>query len=90
MQCLCACSKSSSLFLVYLCGRITAPHTGRAFILHHFDSVSVFSFFSINDAKEKHIRLKHDLLNYIITMSFILIPLLKLVLEIVITCVMIT
>ncbi len=26
------------------------------------------AFFSINDAKEKHIRLKHDLLNYIITM----------------------
>ncbi len=35
--------KSSSLFLVYLCGRITAPHTGLAIILHHFESVSVVS-----------------------------------------------
>ncbi len=31
----------SSPFLVYLYGRITAPHTGSACILHSFESVSV-------------------------------------------------
>ena len=40
---LCACSKSSSPCIVYLCGRITAPHTGLAYILHRFQSVSVVS-----------------------------------------------
>ncbi len=43
VQGLCACSKSSSPFLVYFCGRITAPHTGLACILHRFESVSVVS-----------------------------------------------
>ncbi len=42
VQGLCACSKSS-LFLVYLCGRITASHTGLACILHRFVSVPVVS-----------------------------------------------
>lgn len=32
---------SSSQCIVYLCGRIKAPHTGLANILHHFQSVSV-------------------------------------------------
>ncbi len=43
VQGLCTCSKSS-LFLVYLCGRITASHTGLACILHCFVSVPVVSF----------------------------------------------
>lgn len=38
----CACSKSSSLFLVYLCGNITAPHTDLACI-HRIESVSLVS-----------------------------------------------
>ncbi len=33
----------SSLFLVYLCGRITLPHTGLVCILHCFELVSVVS-----------------------------------------------
>ncbi len=37
VQVLCACSKLSSRFLVYLCGRITGPHTGLACILHCFE-----------------------------------------------------
>ncbi len=44
-QVLCACSKSSSPFLVYLCGRITAPHTGLACILHCFELVSCVHIF---------------------------------------------
>ncbi len=36
----CAHAKSSSLFLLNLCGIITAPHAGLACILHRFVSVS--------------------------------------------------
>ncbi len=35
--------RMSSPFLVYLCGRITAPLTGLACTLYHFESVSVVS-----------------------------------------------
>ncbi len=42
VQGLSACFKSSSPFLVYLCGRITAPHTGLACVLHRLESLSWF------------------------------------------------
>ncbi len=34
--------KSSSPFLVHLCGRITAPHTSLACVLHRLESLSWF------------------------------------------------
>ncbi len=55
-QGLCACFKSSSLFLVYLCARITAPHTGLACVLHRFKSVSWFLLYADMSWDEEQIK----------------------------------